>query len=80
MSQTDYFNGGSGIKAHSNSHEIAFYDKVQDLKRAKISQNGLMKLIAKYSSDYLTQLLIKKPLKCYEWKCDLENGKNLNKC
>ena len=37
MSQTDYFNGGSGIKAHSNSHEIAFYDKVQDLKRAKIS-------------------------------------------
>jgi hypothetical protein len=36
-SQTDYFNGGSGIKAHANSHEVAFYDKVQDLKKAKIS-------------------------------------------
>lgn len=36
-SKTDYFNGGSGIKAHANSYEIAFYDKKQDLLKAKIS-------------------------------------------
>ena len=36
-SQTDYFNGGSGIKAHTNSYEIAFYDKLQDLRKAKTS-------------------------------------------
>lgn len=37
FSQTDYFNGGSGIKTHSNSFELAFYDKVRDLQRSKIS-------------------------------------------
>lgn len=36
-SKTDYFNGGSGIKAHANSYEIAFYDKIQDLRKAKTS-------------------------------------------
>ena len=49
-SQTDYFNGGSGIKAHANTYEIAFYDKLQDLKKAKISPKRA------YESDSHVQL------------------------
>lgn len=49
-SQTDYFNGGSGIKAHTNSYEIAFYDKLQDLQKAKISPKRA------YDKDSLIQL------------------------
>lgn len=35
--KTDYFNGGSGIKTHTNNYEIALYDKLLDLIRSKIS-------------------------------------------
>ena len=46
MSQTDYFNGGTGMKAHSNSSEIAFYDKLDDLRKAKMSEKRA------YEKDY----------------------------
>lgn len=46
MSQTDYFNGGTGMKAHSNSSEIAFYDKLDDLRKAKTSEKRA------YEKDY----------------------------
>lgn len=39
MNQTDYRNGGYSIKYHSNDYEIIFYDKLADLKQAKISDN-----------------------------------------
>lgn len=36
-SQTDYQNGGYSLKWHSNSWELAIYDKVKDLEQAKLS-------------------------------------------
>lgn len=37
MNQTDY-REGHGLKIHANSFEIAFYDKLKDLKQAKMSE------------------------------------------
>lgn len=36
--QTDYRNGGYSYKWHSNSYEVAFYDKIKDLATANISE------------------------------------------
>jgi len=35
---TDYRNEGQAIRYHTNSFEIAFYDKIKDLKQAKTSE------------------------------------------
>lgn len=37
VNQTDYRNGGQSIKFRANSFEIAFYDKLADLRQAKTS-------------------------------------------
>lgn len=37
VDQTDYRNDGHGYKWHANTYEIAFYDKIHELGRAKIS-------------------------------------------
>ena len=37
VNQTDYRNDGHSYKWHSNSYEIAFYDKIKDLEAAKKS-------------------------------------------
>ncbi len=34
VNQTDYRNDGHGYKLHSNSYEVAFYDKIHDLEKA----------------------------------------------
>lgn len=34
-SETSYINGGYGYKWHTNSYEVAFYDKIHDLGKAK---------------------------------------------
>ena len=37
--KADYRNNGHLFKLHAKSYEIAFYDKIRDLKRAKITDN-----------------------------------------
>lgn len=38
LSGTDYRNNGQAIRYHTNNFEIAFYDKIKDLKQAKTSE------------------------------------------
>ncbi len=38
VNQTDYRNDGYSYKWHSNSYEVAFYDKIKDLEMARISE------------------------------------------
>lgn len=38
INQTDYKNEGHGYKWHCNSYEVAFYDKIKDLEKARISE------------------------------------------
>lgn len=38
INRTDFRNGGQSIKYHANTFEIAFYDKLKDLKQAKFSE------------------------------------------
>lgn len=37
LNHTDYRNEGHGLKYHANAYEIAFYDKLQDLRKARTS-------------------------------------------
>ena len=43
LSKTDYRNGGHAIRYHSNSYELAFYDKIKDMQQAK--KNGSKRAI-----------------------------------
>lgn len=38
FNQTDFRNEGHSLKFRTNSYEVAFYDKLKDLERAKISE------------------------------------------
>lgn len=38
VNQTDFRNDGHSLKWHANSYEVTFYDKLKDLKAAKISE------------------------------------------
>ena len=38
LAGTDYRNNGQAIRYHANNFEIAFYDKIKDLKQAKTSE------------------------------------------
>lgn len=38
VNQTDYRNDGHSFKWHSNSYEVAFYDKIKDLEMARKSE------------------------------------------
>jgi hypothetical protein len=37
--QTDYRNDGMSWKLHTNSYEVAYYDKLADLRQAKVSES-----------------------------------------
>ena len=36
--QTDYRNDGYSFKWHANTYEVAFYDKIKDLEKSKVSE------------------------------------------
>ena len=38
LNQTDFRNEGHSLKFRANSFEVAFYDKMKDLRKAKISE------------------------------------------
>ncbi len=42
IAKTDYKNGGQIVRFHTNSYELAFYDKVADLMQSKISDKRAM--------------------------------------
>ncbi len=50
LSRTDWRNGGHAVRYHANSFEITFYDKMKDLRQAKISEKRAIE------DDYRPQL------------------------
>ena len=38
LSHTDYRNDGHAVRYHTNSYQLAFYDKLKDLEKSKISE------------------------------------------
>lgn len=48
--QSDYRNGGHAVKYHSNDYEVVLYDKLADIKQAKLSDKRAIE------SDNYTQL------------------------
>ncbi len=77
MSQTDYFNGGSGIKTHSNVHEMAFYDKLQDLKRAKISSKRSYEVDGQLQLGLFDAIMKKNPFEVLRMEVRIGNRQKL---
>jgi hypothetical protein len=50
LSRTDYRNEGHAIRYHANAFEVMFYDKLKDLKKARISEKRAIE------RDYAPQL------------------------
>lgn len=57
VNQTDYRNDGHSYKWHSNSYEVAFYDKIKDLEMANKSEKRSIE------SDNVIQLNLFEPFK-----------------
>ncbi len=60
INQTDYKNEGYSYKWHSNTYEIAFYDKIKDLETAKFSEKRAIEKDNELQSNLFPEL-IKRP-------------------
>lgn len=56
IAKTDYRNGGQIIRFHTNSYEVAFYDKVADLKQSIISEKRALENYNLIQQDLLSSL------------------------
>lgn len=77
VSKTDYINGGSGIKAHANSYEIAFYDKLQDLKKAKKSPRRAYERDSELQLHLFEEISKKKPFEVFRMEVRIGNRRKL---
>ena len=57
IAKTDYRNGGQIIRFHTNSYEVAFYDKVADLKQSIISEKRALENYNLIQQDLLSSLI-----------------------
>lgn len=79
MSKTDYMNGGIGIKAHSNVHEIAFYDKRMELERAKLSPKRAYEKDNEIQLDLFKEYSVKKPFEVLRMEIRLGRRQKIRK-
>lgn len=63
FNQTDFRNEGHALKYRSNNYEAIFYDKLEDLKKAKISDK---RAIEKDNGSQMSFFEARKPLKPFE--------------
>lgn len=76
VSKTDYINNGFGFKTHSKHHELAFYDKLAEHRKAKRGQSF-------FDKDMQTQLdlfdnrKMKKPFEVLRMEVRLGNTKKI---
>ncbi len=61
LNQTDFRNEGHCLKFHANSYELAFYDKMKDLRKAKTSEKRTVEKSYAIQLDLFEDLEPKKP-------------------
>jgi hypothetical protein len=61
LNQTDFRNEGHCLKFHANSHELALYDKMKDLQKAKTSEKRAVENDNAVQLELFDQLKPKKP-------------------
>jgi hypothetical protein len=62
LSKTDYRNGGHAIRYHSNSYELAFYDKIKDMQQAKTSEKRAIEKDYVIQQELFAKVSIRQPL------------------
>lgn len=78
LSKTDYRNGGHAIRYHSNSYELAFYDKIKDMQHAK--KNGQKRAIEddyEMQQELFTKARIQQPLEVLRMELRIGNRTKL---
>lgn len=61
LSHTDFRNEGHILRYHANSFEIAYYDKIKDLKQAKVSGKRALEKDNEIQLNLFDRLAIRKP-------------------
>lgn len=76
VSKTDYINNGSGFKTHSKHHELAFYDKLAEYRKAKRGQ-PLFDTDMQMQLDLFDNRKMKKPFEVLRMEVRLGNTKKI---
>ena len=77
MNQTDFRNEGHAIKYHSNDYELTFYDKLKDLKQAKISEKRSVERDNYVQVSLFDQLEMKEPFEVLRMEVRLGSRKKI---
>lgn len=76
MNQTDY-REGHGLKIHANSYEIAFYDKLKDLKQAKISEKRAFEKDNYIQLDLFEKVKVLNPFEVFRMEARLNQRRKI---
>lgn len=76
VSKTDYINNGAGFKTHSKHHELAFYDKLVEYRKAKRGQ-PLFDKDVQMQLDLFDNRTMKKPFEVLRMEVRLGNTKKI---
>lgn len=77
VNQTDYRNDGHSYKWHSNSYEVAFYDKIRDLEMAKKSDKRAIEKDNALQLNLLDELTERKKLEVLRIEIRLNNRQKM---
>lgn len=77
LNQTDFRNEGHSLKYRANSFEIAFYDKLKDLDRAKISEKRAEERQNAIQLNLFEKIVVKKPFEVLRMEVRLNRRQKL---
>lgn len=78
LNQTDFRNGGHSLKYRANSFEVAFYDKIKDLRKAKISEKRAEETQNAIQISLLDNITLVKPFEVLRMEVRLNRRQKLN--
>lgn len=79
VSESNYQNDGYGFKWHANSYEVAFYDKIHDLGKAKISDKRAIEKDNSMQLDLFNSLQVRKQFEVLRMEVRLGNRQKTGK-
>lgn len=77
FNQTDFRNGGHSLKYRANSFEVAFYDKLKDLNKAKISEKRAEEKDNAIQLNLFEEVKIQKPFEVLRMEIRLNKKQKL---
>ncbi len=77
VNQTDYRNDGHSYKWHSNSYEVAFYDKIKDLEAAKKSDKRAIERDSRLQLNFFEGIKERKMLEVFRMEVRLNNRQKI---